>query len=206
MLILYTYLRPCGAWNILSLILSTSGGWGTSVSVAFKNQQHVEDYSICSNGGTHSGEYRSQIWILPQSRQGKSWLVVKEQVVPLAKQLFGDLDINITTRGQKYLGAALGGEQFVADCINKKIKSWVTEVESMASIAKYQLQAAYAAFIHGITSRWSFLFRTITMMKDHVQPLEEAIRYKLLPAMTGKTAMSDNERNLLSLPTKLTEG
>ena len=76
----------------------------------------------------------------------KSWLIVKEHVEPFAKQLFADLDINITTRGQKYLGAVLGGEQFVANFINKKIESWVTKVESMTSIAKYQPQAAEEAY------------------------------------------------------------
>ena len=42
-----------------------------------------------------------------------------------------------------------------------------------------------------------FLCRTIPNLSD---PLEEVIRYKFLPAITGQSALSDVERDLLALP------
>ena len=41
--------------------------------------------------------------------------------------------------------------------------------------------------------------RTIPDIDDLFQPLEEAIRYRLLPALTGKSSFSDVERELLAL-------
>ena len=39
--------------------------------------------------------------------------------------------------------------------------------------------------------------------EDMWTPLEEALRHSFLPALTGRSAFSDGERDLLSLPAKL---
>ena len=45
--------------------------------------------------------------------------------------------------------------------------------------------------------------RTVPDVSELFQPLEDAIRHKLLPALTGRTGLTDQERNLLELPTRL---
>ena len=45
--------------------------------------------------------------------------------------------------------------------------------------------------------------RTVPHMHHLFQPLEEAIRHNLIPALTGKIGISDLERNLLELPVRL---
>ena len=62
-----------------------------------------------------------------------------------------------------------------------------------------QPQAAYAAYIHGLSSHWLFLLR------DFLQPLEDSIHQVLIPAITGRPPCSklERERELLALPVRL---
>jgi len=78
----------------------------------------------------------------------------------------------------------------------------VTEIEKLSQIAAFQPQAAYAAFTHGLTSRWTFLMQTGPDIKELLHPLEDAICHKFLLAITEKRALNDTERDLLSLPAR----
>ena len=81
-----------------------------------------------------------------------------------------------------------------------KVSEWVHEIEKLSSFAVTQPHAIYAAFTRGLTSRWTFLVRTTPNIGNLLQPLEEAIRHKFLPALTGQSALPDAERDLLALP------
>ena len=78
----------------------------------------------------------------------------------------------------------------------------MTEIEKLSEIAAFQLQAAYAAFTHGLTSRWTFLMQTVPDIEELLHPLEDAIWHQFLPAITGKQALNDTDRDLLSLPAR----
>jgi hypothetical protein len=97
----------------------------------------------------------------------------------------------------------IGEQQFVQSFIESKVTDWVGEVEKLAKIAECQPQAAYAVFTHGLCSRWSYLSRTLEGLESQLQPLENAIRNRLVPSLTGKNAISEDERTLLSLPVRL---
>ena len=43
-------------------------------------------------------------------KASKTWLVVKENLLEIAKQIFSGTSINITSRGRKYLGGFVGDE------------------------------------------------------------------------------------------------
>ena len=45
--------------------------------------------------------------------------------------------------------------------------------------------------------------RTERDISDLLEPLEEAIRHSLLPALTGRTVLNDVEGNLIELPASL---
>jgi len=64
------------------------------------------------------------------------------------------------------------------------------------------MRAAYAAFIHGVRSRWNYLMRTMPKIDIQLQSLEDAIRLEFIPALTGQNHLSDELRNLLALPTR----
>ena len=73
----------------------------------------------------------------------------------------------------------------------------------LAAVASSQPHAAYAAFTHGLSSRWNYLSRTIPDIEDLLLPLEKAIHQHLIPALIGREACSPTERELLSLPAGL---
>ena len=70
---------------------------------------------------------------------------------------------------------------------------------------KTQPHAAYAAFIHGLSSKWTYniIARTISNIEECLQSLEHVIRVYFLPALTGRAPPNDFERNLLALPCRL---
>ena len=80
---------------------------------------------------------------------------------------------------------------------------WVGEIEKLAKIADSQPHAAYGAITHGLSSKWSFLFRTTPDIDHLLVPIETSIRTILLPKLTGQDAPNDVERCLFSLPAHL---
>ena len=70
-------------------------------------------------------------------------------------------------------------------------------------MARTHPQVAYATFTHGMASKWTYLIRTVEATQQFLQPLEDAIRQLLLPAITGKSDISDMERDVIVLPARL---
>ena len=54
----------------------------------------------------------------------------------------------------------------------------------------------------GFRSKLTYFIRTIPNTENILVPLEEAIRYNLIPALTGGHQCSDLERKLLALPAR----
>ena len=81
-----------------------------------------------------------------------------------------------------------------------KISSWVDELENFSEVAKTEPQAAYAALTHGLIVRWTYFMRTTPGISDHMAPLEEVLRHKIIPAITGRKTVTNEERQLLALP------
>ena len=133
----------------------------------------------------------------------KTCLIVKEDHMSSATDLFQEEGIQITPQGTRHLGAALGYRSFMESYVSSKITNWVTEVEKLATIASSQPHAAYAALTHGLTGKWTYLARTVPTTSELFKPLEDVIRHRLIPALTGRSAGNDAERELLSLPTRL---
>ena len=133
----------------------------------------------------------------------KTWLITKEQYLPQARELFQESEVNITPHGRPYLGAPLGTDKFCVESVQKKVMEWQEELALLADIATSQPHATYAAFIHGFTHKFTYLSRT-TPNKDHLlEPLEQFIRSKLIPAWTGRAPPNDLERELFALPARL---
>ena len=133
----------------------------------------------------------------------KTWLIVKEEYLSAAAEAFHNTGVQITSQGKRYLGAALGTASFVEAYVGLQVEKWVLEIERLASIASSQPHAAYTAFTHGLAASWNYVSRTIPDIGDLLDPVEKAIRHKLLPALTGRSAVSDLERELFSLPVHL---
>ncbi len=133
----------------------------------------------------------------------KTWLVTKEEHLTTATTQFANEGVNITSEGRPYLGAALGKPEFVSSYVRNKVQSWCSIVDKLSSIAAIQPHAAYAAFTHGLSNKWTYLLRTISGIGNLFEPLESEIRTKLIPKLTGQSPPNDDLRHLLSLPARL---
>ena len=90
----------------------------------------------------------------------------------------------------------MGTRSFIESYIQKLVSEWVRELERLSSFAISQPHAAYAAFMHGFTSKWTFLVRTTTDIGSLLKPLEDTIRLKFLPALADKNAPNNREQAL----------
>ena len=132
----------------------------------------------------------------------KTVLIVKEQFLDEAKRQFGETGVIVTREGQRHLGAVIGSLSFREQYVSELVDGWVKEVETLAEYASSEPQAAYAAFTFGLVHKWGYFQRTIPETSHLYHSLENVIREKLIPALTGHTC-SDLERNLFSLPCRL---
>ena len=119
-------------------------------------------------------------------KTSKTWLFVKEANFEEATTLFQGTGVSITVEGKQHLGAAIGDGTFVESYVHLKVAEWVKEIliERLSSIATTQPHAAYAAFTHGLTSRWNYLARTIPDIGELLQLLENAMRQ--IPTITHR--------------------
>ena len=132
----------------------------------------------------------------------KTWLITKEHLIDEAQSTFSDTGVNLTTEGRPYLGSPIGSEHSTNLYVTNKVTQWSTEVNTLANLATSQPHATYAAYTHGLTSRWSYLARTTPDISDNLQSLETAIRTRLLPSISGRNPPRDLERELLGMPAR----
>ena len=133
----------------------------------------------------------------------KSWLILKrDNDMDEAKQLFRNHSIQITSEGQRHLGAALGSPEYRNKYINEKVNGWVKELEKLSMIAVAQPQAAYSAFVNGYKHKFTYFIRTIPDISHLLSPLVECIYERLLPAIFG-CQLSPDLQDIIALPTRL---
>ena len=131
----------------------------------------------------------------------KTWLVVKKQFLAKAKAAFVDTEVKITAEGQRYLGAAIGSTEFKESFVEKKIASWVKELQELTSIAKCEPQLAYCAYVFGLAKRWTYIMRTMKNISHLFRPLEDQIYSSFLPSIVN-FQFSIDDRQTFSMPTK----
>ena len=103
---------------------------------------------------------------------------------------------------KKHLGACLGSVSSKDEFITCKVDGWIKHLENLSQFAKSDPHAAYAAFTYGFQLKWKYVQRTVPDIDKLFQPLEDYIRNKFIPALIGR-AVSDTERTILCLPTRL---
>ena len=146
-------------------------------------------------------EYGPKIGYYPEPT--KSWLIVKVEHLEEAKKIFNDTGLNITVDGRKHLGAAVGTSTFKNEYVAKKIEDWITQIETLAKIAWVEPHLAYIAFVYGMQNKFTYTMRTLPNIKEQLVKLDKAINESLLAALFKGRKLTDNERMLVSLPTRL---
>ena len=74
--------------------------------------------------------------------------------------------------------------------IATKVRKWVEQIEKFSSIAKYEPQAAYAAYVSGFRHRFTYSIRNTPNIQNLLRPLDHVIDAKLIPALTDNQAIS----------------
>lgn len=100
------------------------------------------------------------------------------------------------------LSCPVGSLGYIESTISRKVEGWCKTSRELVGIAMSQPQSAYTAFTHGLFGEWTYLFRTCQIEERHLRPLEAAMRHEFIPSLLGRDAISDLERELLSLPTR----
>jgi len=93
----------------------------------------------------------------------------------------------------------IGTESFSEQYIKNKVEGWVKDLQSLSKYAQDDPQTAYSAFTKGLSSRWAHFQRTMPDASELFEPLENAIREQLIPALVGRE-VSDAERQILAFP------
>ena len=132
----------------------------------------------------------------------KSTLLVKKDHLEEARELFRGTDVMITCEGVKVLGCPVGTQEYVNKELTNKVKVWCERVCLLSRVAVTQPQSAYSAFTHGLFSEWTYLFRTCQFEECQVQPLNDCLFNVFIPSLLGRDAVSELERDWLSLPTR----
>ena len=131
----------------------------------------------------------------------KCWLITKPDKKDHAKAIFEGTAINISTQGQKHLGAALGSRAYLEEYVDGKVEEWVSQVVKLAEYATSNPQVCYAAFTFGLCHRWTYFLRTLPDIEDLLEPLERAIADVLIPSITDHHCTKE-ERDLVALPVR----
>ena len=130
----------------------------------------------------------------------KGWLIVKSDILAdEAKRVFGD-EVNITTEGQRHLGAVIKSQEFKDQYCREKVLGWKGELEALSEIARSQPHTAYTVFTKGYKSKVTYFMCTIESFEDYVGPIQEAVDDLLLPTLFGPTEpLPSDLRQLVAL-------
>lgn len=111
--------------------------------------------------------------------------------------MFDGTNINISCSGHSYLGSPIGLHSCFSLTTSCLRRQWSDEihVHLLTAIALTQPHAAFAAFTHGLSSKWSYLSCTTA-------DLSLLLRFNMIPALTGNPAPDTTDRQLFALPAR----
>ena len=66
-------------------------------------------------------------------------------------------------------------------------------------MAQTQPHASYSSLTHGFFSKINFLCCTTLGVDEYINPLEDCLRMRLIPMLTGRNVVCDSIRSILSL-------
>ena len=102
-----------------------------------------------------------------------SWLILKsEALLETTTNFFSNSKANIATEEKRRLGSAVGSKTF------KKKNNMLIK-----KLTKGVKKAAYAAFFFGEQNKYSYFLRTISVMSELMEPVDEIIQHDLVPSI-----------------------
>ena len=106
----------------------------------------------------------------------KTHILVESQHSDKTKETIKDTAMMTSEEGKRYLGGVMGTASFIQQFVQRKVEAWVMEVEKLSKFAVTQAHASYAAFTHGLLSRWNYFLQVVNWEiispNELLQPLE----------------------------------
>ena len=118
----------------------------------------------------------------------------------MAAQVFAGSGINVTTNGRPYLGAAIGSEEYMNEFVSSKVEEWSSNISTLSEIATSQPHGAFSALTHGLLSKRTHLSKVQLSICQLLVNLDNSLRTKLIPALTGRPPPNNLESTLFVLP------
>ena len=138
------------------------------------------------------------------AKPSKSWLIVKAEYRGEAERIFAGTGLQITTEGQRHLGAVVGSSKFKDEYVTAKIDGWIEELKELGKVARVDPHIiAYCAYVFGLQHRYTYLLRTIPNIKEDLKRLDAAIDEHLIKYLVCNYTVTEVERIWFSLPARL---
>ena len=133
--------------------------------------------------------------------RSKSWLIVKdEEMKRKALKEFGT-SVNVTTEGQRHLGAVIGSSNYKEIYCSTKVTKWQEELMILNEVAEVHPQMAYVAYTKGYMSKFTYFMRTIEGFHNFLAPIDKILNEHLIPTLFGSDTELPNLREVLKLKT-----
>jgi len=133
--------------------------------------------------------------------ESKTVVIVKEELLPIAKETFADTEISIQL-GHKVLGSVIGNPKACQDHISQWQDKLTPILDRLKEYASSSPQEVYHCLKRSTMSKLTFMSRTTPLFCDNLKAVDQKISTEIIPAITGRPPISSNERQLLSLPAR----
>ena len=107
--------------------------------------------------------------------------------------------VNITTEGQRHLGAVIGSSEFKGQYCAEKINKWKDELLTLSEIAETHPQMAYAAYIKGYMSKFTYFMRTIEGFNEYLASVDEVLNNHFIPTLFSMDTQLTELREVIGL-------
>jgi hypothetical protein len=102
-------------------------------------------------------------------------------------------------RGHRYVGGHVSSMAMLTRFVEPKVADWVHAVEVLARIAVKYPQSVYAGLTMSLQAEWQHLSRAVPGVEGHLQPIEDAIQGKFIPALMGLTGAETFDNDMRAL-------
>ena len=105
--------------------------------------------------------------------------------------------------GFRVLGSVIGTPSVCDIYMESEIEKTAALTEKLYKIAKTSPQNAYSCYTKRVQNKLSFLTRTTPEAFKKMDEIEKSVRHQLLPSITGKNHITDEDRNIFALPLRM---
>ena len=103
----------------------------------------------------------------------------------------------------RVLGLVIGTPSACDKYIKSEIEKTATLIEKFSKITKASPQNAYSCYTKGVQNKLNFLTRKTPEAFKKMDENEKNVRQQLIPSITGKNHITDEDRNLFALPLRM---